>query len=77
MRPLGVLFQESSPDRPVTESEFANTFRHPKVGPTPKTFTVAPTTEGIKNNLRELISYIPPPVTGALVENGKLTHVTV
>jgi cyclohexyl-isocyanide hydratase len=32
---------------------------------------------GYKNNLRELISYIVPPVKGALVENGKITTITV
>ena len=32
---------------------------------------------GYKNNLRELIEYIPPPMKGALVENGKITHITV
>jgi transcriptional regulator GlxA family with amidase domain len=32
---------------------------------------------GYKNNLRNLLSYIAPPVKGALVENGTLRHVTV
>jgi putative intracellular protease/amidase len=32
---------------------------------------------GYKNNLRELIEYIVPPVNGALVENGKITNITV
>jgi cyclohexyl-isocyanide hydratase len=32
---------------------------------------------GYKNNLRELIEYIVPPVKGALVENGKITNITV
>jgi len=32
---------------------------------------------GYKNNLRKLISYITPPVKGALVENGKITNITV
>jgi putative intracellular protease/amidase len=32
---------------------------------------------GYKNNLRELIEYIVPPVKGALVENGKLTNIAV
>jgi transcriptional regulator GlxA family with amidase domain len=32
---------------------------------------------GYKNNLRELIEYKVPPVKGALVENGKITNVTV
>jgi putative intracellular protease/amidase len=32
---------------------------------------------GRKNNLRELIEYKVPPVKGALLENGVLTHITV
>jgi len=32
---------------------------------------------GHKNNLRELIEYKVPPAKGALVENGKLTNITV
>ena len=32
---------------------------------------------GYKNNLRELIEYKVPPVKGALVENGKITNITV
>jgi len=32
---------------------------------------------GYKNNLRDLISYITPPVKGALVENGKITNIAV
>jgi transcriptional regulator GlxA family with amidase domain len=32
---------------------------------------------GYKNNLRELIEYIVPPVKGALVENGKITNIMV
>jgi transcriptional regulator GlxA family with amidase domain len=32
---------------------------------------------GHKNNLRELIEYIVPPVKGALVENGNITNITV
>ena len=32
---------------------------------------------GYKNNLRELIEYKVPPAKGALVENGKLTNITV
>jgi putative intracellular protease/amidase len=32
---------------------------------------------GHKNNLRELIEYIVPPVKGALVENGIITNITV
>jgi transcriptional regulator GlxA family with amidase domain len=32
---------------------------------------------GYKNNLRTLLSYIPPPVKGGLVENGVLKHITV
>lgn len=32
---------------------------------------------GYKNNLRNLLSYVAPPVKGALVEDGTITHVTV
>jgi hypothetical protein len=32
---------------------------------------------GYKNNLRELIEYIVPPVKGALVENGTITNIEV
>jgi putative intracellular protease/amidase len=32
---------------------------------------------GYKNNLRELIEYIVPPVKGALVENGRIANITV
>ena len=32
---------------------------------------------GYKNNLRELIEYIVPPVKGAVVENGKITNIAV
>jgi putative intracellular protease/amidase len=32
---------------------------------------------GYKNNLRELIEYIVPPVKGALVENGSITNIAV
>jgi hypothetical protein len=32
---------------------------------------------GYKNNLRELIAYKVPPVKGALVENGKITYITI
>jgi transcriptional regulator GlxA family with amidase domain len=32
---------------------------------------------GYKNNLRELIVYIPPPMKGAFVENGKITTIEV
>jgi hypothetical protein len=32
---------------------------------------------GYKNNLRELIEYIVPPVKGAVVDNGKITYITV
>jgi transcriptional regulator GlxA family with amidase domain len=32
---------------------------------------------GYKNNLRELIEYIVPPVKGALAEDGKITDITV
>jgi transcriptional regulator GlxA family with amidase domain len=32
---------------------------------------------GYKNNLRELIEYIVPPVKGALVENGEVRYITV
>jgi len=32
---------------------------------------------GYKNNLRHILSYIVPPVKGALVKNGVLTYITV
>jgi transcriptional regulator GlxA family with amidase domain len=32
---------------------------------------------GYKNNLRELIVYNPPPMKGALVENGTITTIEV
>jgi transcriptional regulator GlxA family with amidase domain len=32
---------------------------------------------GYKNNLRDLIKYITPPVKGAVVENGEITTITV
>jgi transcriptional regulator GlxA family with amidase domain len=32
---------------------------------------------GYKNNLRELIEYIPPPMKGALAENGTITTIEV
>ena len=38
------LFQDLLPDRPIRESDFADTF-YPPVGSKPKVFTVAPTTE--------------------------------
>jgi AraC family transcriptional activator FtrA len=33
--------------------------------------------KGYKNNLRELLAYITPPVKGALVENGKIMNIVV
>jgi hypothetical protein len=39
------LFQDLPPARPIGESDFADAFYHPKVGPTPTVFTVAPTTD--------------------------------
>jgi transcriptional regulator GlxA family with amidase domain len=32
---------------------------------------------GYKNNLRDLIEYIPPPMKGALAENGTITTIEV
>jgi transcriptional regulator GlxA family with amidase domain len=32
---------------------------------------------GYKNNLRDLIKYITPPVKGAVVEDGKIRNITV
>jgi hypothetical protein len=32
---------------------------------------------GYKNNLRDLIKYITPPVKGAVVENGEIKTITV
>ena len=50
------LFQDLLPDRPVSESDFADTF-YPPVGSKPKVFTVAPTTETYRMSSRDAIHF--------------------